>query len=54
MVLTHSEAKVVSNHVLDTVLGQGDNSVLKSALMEEGVDGIFALSTLTGKAIDRL
>jgi hypothetical protein len=54
MVLTRSEAKAAFNHVLDTVLGRGDDSLLKSALLEEGVDDIFALSTLTDKAIDKL
>jgi hypothetical protein len=54
MVLTRSEAKAAFNHVLDTILGRGDNSLLKSALSEEGVDDIFALSTLTDNAIDRL
>jgi hypothetical protein len=54
MVLTRSEAKAAFNHVLDTVLGRGDGSSLKSALLEEGVYDIFALSTLTDKAIDKL
>jgi hypothetical protein len=54
MVLTHKEAKASFNHAVDTVLGRGDNSLLKSALLEEGVDEIFALSTLTNKAIDKL
>jgi hypothetical protein len=54
MVLTCSETKATFNHVLDVVLGQGDDSSLKAALLEEGVDDIFALLTLTNKAIDKL
>jgi hypothetical protein len=54
MVLTRSEAKAAFNHVLETVLGRGDGSSLKSALLEEGVNDIFALSILTDKAIDKL
>jgi hypothetical protein len=54
MVLTRSEAKAAFNHILDVVLGRGDNSSFQSALLEEGVDDIFALSTLTNKAIDKL
>jgi hypothetical protein len=54
MVLTRSEAKAAFNHVLDVVLGRGDGSSLKSALLEEGVNDIFALSTLTDKVIDKL
>jgi hypothetical protein len=54
MVLTRSEAKAAFNHVLDTVLGQGDDSLLKSALSEEGGDDIFSLSTLPESATDAL
>jgi hypothetical protein len=53
MVLTLSESKSAFNHVLDTVLGGEDDSLLKSALYGEGADNIFPLSTLTETAIDR-
>jgi hypothetical protein len=54
MVLTRSEARAAFNHILDVVLGQGEDSLLKSALSEEEVDDIFSLSTLTEGAIDAL
>lgn len=45
MVLTRKEGKVAFNHILDTVLGRGDGTPLKSALDEEGIDDIFGLTT---------
>jgi hypothetical protein len=54
MVLTRKEGKVAFNHILDTVLGRGDGTPLKSALDEEEIDDIFGLNTLTDAAIDSL
>ena len=54
MVYTRSEAKTSFNHILDNVLGRGDDSPLKLALFEEGIDDIFALSTLNENAIESL
>ena len=54
MVLTRKEGKVAFNHILDTVLGRGDGTPLKSALDEEGIDDIFGLTMLTDAAIDSL
>ena len=54
MVYSCSEAKTSFNHILDNVLGQGDDSPLKLALFEEGIDDIFALSTLDENAIESL
>jgi hypothetical protein len=47
MFVTRSEAKKTFNHVLDNVLVQADGSSLKSALVEEGIDVILALHTVT-------
>ena len=54
MVYTRSEAKASFNHILDNVLGRGDDTPLKLALAEEGIDDIFTLSTLTESAIESL
>ena len=54
MVLTRQEAQAAFNHVLDNVIGCGDNSPLKSALQHEGFDDIFALITISDEDIDSL
>ena len=54
MVYTRSEAKASFNHILDNVLGRKDDSPLKMALLEEGIDDIFSIATLTENVIDSL
>ena len=54
MVLTRTEAKDAFNHVLDVVLGRPDNTPLKLSLLNEGIDNIFALTTITLSIIDNL
>jgi hypothetical protein len=54
MVYTRKDAKAAFTHVLDNVLDRRDGSPLKKALAHEGIEDIFALSTLTETAIDSL
>jgi hypothetical protein len=39
--MTRAEATEAFNHVLDTVLGGGDSSSLKSSLNEDGISDIL-------------
>ena len=52
--MTRAEAKDAFNHVLNTVLGRGDSSSLKSSLLSEGISDIFDLTTLTDDTIESL
>ena len=54
MVLTRQDAKVAFNHVLDNVIGCGDNSPLKFALQQDNIEDIFALVTMDNTSIDSL
>jgi len=54
MVLTRVEAKEAFNHVLDNVLGRGDGTPLKSALLANGCDDIGALATILPADLDTL
>ena len=54
MVLTRTEGKTAFTHVLDTVLGRGDGTPLKMALLAEGIDDIFSLVSLNENAINTL
>jgi hypothetical protein len=52
--MTHTEAKETFNHVLDTVLDQGDSSSSKKSLIEDVITDIFDLITITDDVIDSL
>ena len=54
MVLTRIDAKDAFNHVLDNVLGRPDDTPLKLSLLNEGIDNIFDLTTITLSIIDNL
>jgi len=54
MALSQAESKAAFNHVLDTVLGRGDGTNLKSALLLEGFDDIGAILTMSQADIDTL
>jgi Reverse transcriptase (RNA-dependent DNA polymerase) len=54
MVLTRLEAKAAFTHVLDTVLGRGDGTQLKTALTRDGFEDIFAFSNMSQQDIDHL
>ena len=51
---TRSDGKAAFNHVLDNVLGRGDSSELKKALLAEGIENIFDLITIEDTTIDSL
>jgi hypothetical protein len=52
--ITRLQAKEAFDHVMDKVLGRDENSHLKKSLIEEGIDDVFGLITLTDKTIDNL
>jgi len=54
MVLTRLEAKTAFTHVLDSVLGRGDGTPLKTALTRDGYEDIFAFSNMSQQDIDHL
>jgi hypothetical protein len=54
MVLTRPQARVAFTHVLNNVLGRGEGSNLQSALTQNGIEDIFALSQLDHATIDYL
>jgi len=54
MVVTRPQAKAAFNHVLNTVLGRGDDSSLKSSLLHDGIEDIFALATIDTDTINAL
>ena len=54
MVFTRTEAKAAFTHVLDQVLGRGDGTPLKSALLAEDIDDVFTLVSLDEAAINSL
>jgi hypothetical protein len=54
MVLTRPQARVAFTHVLNNVLGRGEGSNLQSALTQNGIEDIFALSQLNHATIDDL
>jgi hypothetical protein len=54
MVITRADAKEAFDHVLDVVLNRPDGSYLKSSLINDGINDIFALVTLTDSIIDSL
>ena len=54
MVLTRPQAKAAFQHVMDDVLDRGDGSPLKSSLLHDGIDDIFALATIDTDTINNL
>ena len=54
MVFTRQDAKEAFNHVLDNVIGRGNNSPLKSALQQDNIEDIFALVTIDDMHINGL
>jgi hypothetical protein len=52
--ITRAEAKTAIAHILNNVLGQNDKSNLKLALLEEGIQDIFDLSTINDAVVDEL
>ena len=54
MVLTRKESTEALNHVLDNVLGRGDGTPLKNALIQNGIEGILDMGNLRQADIDTL
>ena len=54
MVLTRPQAKAAFHHVLDDVLGRGDDTPLKSSLLYDGIEDIFSLITIDTDTINHL
>jgi hypothetical protein len=54
MLLTRLEAKAAFTHVLDSVLGRGDGTQLKTALARDGFEDIFAFSNMSQQDIGHL
>jgi hypothetical protein len=54
MVLTRNDAKLAFTHVMEAVLGRGDDTPLKSSLVSEGIDDIFSLISLDEGSISDL
>ena len=54
MVLSRQQAQVAFNHVLDNVLGHGDNTPLKTALVNSGISDIEDFITLDDTTVDSL
>ena len=54
MVFSRAQAKTAFNHILDEVLGRGDNSALKTSLIMDGIEDIFGLASIDLSTINEL
>ena len=54
MALSIQLAKVAFHHVLDDVIGEGDNSPLKKSLQELGIADVFSLCSIDNATVDVL